>query len=333
MTRKKTNPQMHRFQLIDRLICEEDYPSFYFILEELRKLLKDEKFSEPTLRRDLRYMRKSLGAPIVYDSKKDGYYYSAPFNFPLSSLTKEEIFLLGIIQKLIAKYADANPIYKNAARLISSLYPSTQHIPLLDRIVVARSPMPIFNQDTLNTLLHAIATNQVIDFIYRSFWEPNQSHRTVLPCQIVVDNGQVFLYAADEKNHDHIRLYDVHKIYELQVMNRTFTLPKNWQFVEEFEQGRFGPFQYDESYDFKIAFYGRVARKRIHRYIWADDQQLEEFPKEEKTILSFSSSQWIPIQEWLLSFGSDAIPLEPDWFVQGWKESVRKMAENARILP
>ena len=143
----------------------------------------------------------------------------------------------------------------------------------------------------------------------------------------------MFLYAADEKNHDHIRLYDVHKIYELQVMNRTFTLPKNWQFVEAFEQGRFGPFQYDESYDFKIAFYGRVARKRIHRYIWADDQQLEEFPKEEKTILSFSSSQWIPIQEWLLSFGSDAIPLEPDWFVQDWKESVRKMAENARILP
>ena len=68
MTRKKTNPQMHRFQLIDRLICEEDYPSFYFILEELRKLLKDEKFSEPTLRRDLRYMRKTLGAPIVYDT-------------------------------------------------------------------------------------------------------------------------------------------------------------------------------------------------------------------------------------------------------------------------
>ena len=88
MTRKKTNPQMHRFQLIDRIICEESYPSFDFILQELRELLQDKKFSEPTLRRDLRYMRKNLGAPILYDSKRDGYYYSAPFNFPLNSLTE-----------------------------------------------------------------------------------------------------------------------------------------------------------------------------------------------------------------------------------------------------
>ena len=104
-------------------------------------------------------------------------------------------------------------------------------------------------------LLSALKDNRVVDFIYRSFWEPNQSHRTVLPCQLVMDNGQVYLYAADEKNHEHIRLYDIHKIYELQVLRRTFILPKNWQFVEDFEQGRFGPFQYDESYDFKIAFF------------------------------------------------------------------------------
>lgn len=333
MTRKKTNPQMHRFQLIDRLICEEDHPSFSFILEELRKLLKDEKFSEPTLRRDLRYMRKSLGAPIVYDSKKDGYYYSAPFNFPLSSLTKEEIFLLGIIRMLVAKYSDCNLLYKKMENLLAQLYPSTQHILLLDRIVVARGPKPVFDEETLNSLLWALNENRVVDFVYRSFWEPNQSHRTVLPCQIVIDNGQVYLYAADEKNLAHIRLYDIYKIHELVVLRRTFKLPPNYRFMEDFEKGRFGPFQYDESYDFKIAFYGPESRKRVHLYTWADDQRLEEFPKEEKTILSFSSSQWIPIHQWVLSFGGDAIPLEPDWFVQGWKDEIRRMAENARILP
>ena len=331
MTRKKTNPQMHRFQLIDRIICEESYPSFNFILQELRELLQDKKFSEPTLRRDLRYMRKNLGAPILYDSKKDGYYYSAPFNFPLNSLTEEEIIQLAIIQKLVDKYSDSNPVYKKAADFIGRLYPSTKNLPLLDRIVVARGPKPIFDQDIVTTLLSALKDNRVVDFIYRSFWEPNQSHRTVLPCQLVMDNGQVYLYAADEKNHERIRLYDIHKIYELQVLRRTFILPKNWQFVEDFEQGRFGPFQYDESYDFKIAFFGRVARKRIHRFTWADDQELEEFPQEEKTIMTFSSSQWIPIQQWLLSFGADAIPLEPDWLVENWRNEIKKMSELSKI--
>ena len=105
--------------------------------------------------------------------------------------------------------------------------------------------------------------------------------------------------------------------------------------MEDFEQGRFGPFQYDESYDFKIAFFGRVARKRIHRFIWADDQQLEEFPQEEKTIMTFSSSQWIPIQQWLLSFGADAMPLEPDWLVENWRNEIKKMSAiiNSAVFP
>ena len=75
-----------------------------------------------------------------------------------------------------------------------------------------------------------------------------------------------------------------------------------------------------------------MARKRVHKYIWADDQKLEDFPQEEKSILSFSSSQWIPIQQWLLSFGGDAIPLEPDWFVENWKSEIKKMTKNVNLL-
>lgn len=328
--RKKTKPQMERFQLIDRIISTGDYPSFTFILEALRKILKDKKFSEPSLRRDLKYMRENLNAPIVYDKDKKGYYYSDPFNFPTNSLEEDEIILLGIIKKLIEKYADSNPIYHQASQLIGKLYPSSQNIPHLDRIVVARGPIPVFDAEIFNTLLQAMFQNKVVDFIYQSFWEPNQSHRIVMPCQIVLDDGQVFLYAADEKNYEHIRLYDIHKIYELKVLNRTFKLPPNYRFVEDFEKGRFGAFQNDEPYYFKIEFRGRVAIKRIIKYIWSDDQVLERFPKEDRIVLSFSSSQWIPIQNWLMSFGADATPLEPDWLVDYWKETIAQMAKNIK---
>lgn len=332
MSRKKTDPQIGRFKLIDNIISTEDHPSFDFILKTLRKLLKNKKFSEPTLRRDFKYMRESLKAPIVYDKEKDGYYYSAPFNFPTNSLEEEEIILLGIIQKLIGKYATSNPIYRDAAKLIGKLYPSSQNTPLLDRIVVARGPIPIFDETTLNTLLQALRQNKVVTFVYRSFWEPNQSFRTVMPCQIVLDNGQVFLYAADEKNYKHIRLYDIHKIYELKVLRRTFSLPPNYRFVEDFEKGRFGAFQDDEAYNFKIEFRDREAIKRVYKYIWADDQVIEKYPTEDRIVLSFSSSQWIPIQQWLMSFGSDAIPLEPAWLVDYWKETINKMFENTKKI-
>ena len=39
----------------------------------------------------------------------------------------------------------------------------------------------------------------------------------------------------------------------------------------------------------------------------------------------------IPIQQWLLSFGADAMPLEPDWLVENWRNEIKKMAELAKI--
>ena len=117
-------------------------------------------------------------------------------------------------------------------------------------------------------------------------------------------------------------MHDLHVI-----TSQTFELPQNYRFREKEEQGRFGAFQYDDFFDFKIEFYGE-ARSFVHEYIWCDNQILEEYPKENKTVISFTTSQWEPVQKWLLSFGEKARPLEPDWFVKEWKESIRKMSEN-----
>lgn len=330
---KTTHNQNERYKIIDSLISSGKYPSFSTILGTLREKLSDKKLSESSIRRDLRYMKSVLEAPIEFSKEKGGYYYSVPFNLPTNKIPEDEIILLGFVKKVLQKYSDSNPIHKQAEAVISKLFPSINDIKFLDRVVVSKGPKPIFDWDTLLKLFDALAKNYVVDFVYTSRWEPTQNHRTVLPCQLVLDNGQVFLYAADKNNVSHIRLYDIHKIYELKILtNQTFQLPENYRFEETFEKGRFGAFQYDESYDFKIAFFGNVARKRVHKYIWADDQKLEDFPQEEKSILSFSSSQWIPIQQWLLSFGGDAIPLEPDWFVENWKSEIEKMTKNVNLL-
>lgn len=55
--------------VIDRLLSEKQYVSF----EQLEEVLKA---SSPTIKRDLRYMREELGAPIRYSKSKGGYYYA-----------------------------------------------------------------------------------------------------------------------------------------------------------------------------------------------------------------------------------------------------------------
>ena len=52
---------------------------------------------------------------------------------------------------------------------------------------------------------------------------------------------------------------------------------------------------------------------------------------ENKTTLTFTSSQDDKILEWILSCGPDAKPVEPNEFVQRWKDKICEMAELAGI--
>ena len=62
---------------------------------------------------------------------------------------------------------------------------------------------------------------------------------------------------------------------------------------------------------------------------WADDQVLEVSVN--KTTLTLTSSQDDKILEWILSCGPDAKPVEPNEFVQRWKDKICEMAELAGI--
>ena len=57
--------------LIDRLLSDKSVVT----LQELQDVLK---VSIPTIKRDLRYMRKELKAPIVYSRTRGGYLYDLP---------------------------------------------------------------------------------------------------------------------------------------------------------------------------------------------------------------------------------------------------------------
>ena len=172
--------------------------------------------------------------------------------------------------------------------------------------------------------------NFIVDFYYNSEWEPDEHHRKILPYQLVLDEGSLYLYGASWNDKENPRLFNLSKIHNIQVISKsTFKLPSNFRFHEDSEQGRFCAFQYDDYFDFKIEFYGD-ARKSCHEYVWSDNQVLKENQKENKTILTFTTSQWIPVKKWLLSFGCDVKPLEPDWFVEDWKKTLLEMIKIVR---
>lgn len=331
-----TRTQLDRLLAIDSLLSKASENGNYISFEKIHKILKEAtdnpSLSESSVRRDLRYMRENLGAPILYSkiSGNEGYYYSKPFNFPAKTLSNEDLISLALTWKILSQIAKKNVIYEKSAEILSKNFPAIKSVSILDRIEISKLPAPPYDAEIFNKVFEAIKNNFVITFRYRSEPESEKIRRTVLPYQIVIDENQIFLYAADENDESATCLYNLAQISDLQVLkNRNFTLPeKYFRFVQDFEKGRWGAFQYDESYDFKVELHGK-ARRFVHERLWADDQKFEEHDDDDETIMTFSSSQWIPIERWLLQLGGEARPLEPDWFVADWKELILGMAKNA----
>lgn len=325
---KTTHTQMERYKLIDSMLCNGEIVPFEMILEALRTELRDDGLSDSSVRRDLRYMRDELGAPIVYEKKENGWCYTKTFKFPSDGFSDDEILQFHLIKKLINQHSSKDYLFKSLSDLIDKITPSIEKNILNERFFIPSHPQPVIEEEITEKVLHAIRNNFLLDFNYYSKWEPEERHRKILPYQIIMDEGNLFLYGANKKEMDNPRLFNLSKMHNVEVIeSETFELPENFRFHEDAEQGRFGAFQYDDYFDFKIEFYGE-ARSNVREFIWADNQIIEENHDKKTTTLSFTSSQWGPIQKWLLSFGENAKPLEPDWFVEEWKETVKKMYAN-----
>jgi len=95
---KTTHNQTERYRYIDKILSEGKSTSFEKLRNKIRDEFEDKKFSDSSLRRDLRYMKESLDAPIVFDRKKGGYLYEKPFNFPIQGISQDDIFILALIK-------------------------------------------------------------------------------------------------------------------------------------------------------------------------------------------------------------------------------------------
>jgi len=68
----------------------------------------------------------------------------------------------------------------------------------------------------------------------------------------------------------------------------------------------------------------------VKECVWADNQKITEY--DDKTRIEFSSTQVMPIMEWILSQGANAIPVSPDWFVDDWKKTIYSIQEKIKNL-
>lgn len=145
---------------------------------------------------------------------------------------------------------------------------------------------------------------------------------------MLLENGTCYLYGYDEEKRED-RLFVLRRMEEIQHVNHEkFDLPADFEFSLRYGSSKFGAYTFKTPVKYKIEFYGNT-QVWIKENKWADDQEIKE--TDEKTTLSFTSSQDDKILEWILSCGADAKPVAPENFVRRWKDKIAEMAKLAEL--
>jgi hypothetical protein len=105
---------LNRIVVIDGEIAQGAFPNCTKLGEHFGR-------SPMTIQRDIDFMRSILNAPIAYDARRKGYYYTEEaFRVSLLYISKEDTQVLAEIRGLIEEHKDM-PFYERAVELLDSI--------------------------------------------------------------------------------------------------------------------------------------------------------------------------------------------------------------------
>ena len=234
---------------------------------------------------------------------------------------------LGILKSLLNQYRNT-PLYAKVIERVREL----ANMPIEDFSRIAVPPKPEYNkedQKKFSKIFDYMIQDRKIQFSYRGRWHGEErKNRIVWPYQLLLENGTCYLYGYDEEKRED-RLFVLRRMEEIRHVNgEKFDLPADFEFSLRYGTSKFGAYTFKTPVKYKIEFYGNT-QVWIKENKWVDDQEIKE--TDEKTTLSFTSSQDDKILEWILSCGADAKPVAPENFVRRWKDKIAEMAKLAEL--
>jgi len=316
---------LERLYFIDQQIASGKYPNTGYLAEEW------EGISISTISRDIAFMKDWLNAPIEYDALHRGYYYSKPnYRIPMGFSGADELLALSMAKSILALYRDT-PIYDAARHLLDSITAPLAAGDNSDwyenRIVVPQTPSSPVAPDVWKLIITALRENRILGFEYQGTYDEEYKPRRVRPYQLLFDNGLWYLYGFAEERKG-IRIFSLGRIRNIVIAKDRFFLPKDFDYRTDNSGSFFGVFAGQKKYRFKIAFYDYSVAWVKDRQ-WATDQKIAE--TDDGVVVTFTSTQFEKVVEWLLSRGGSAYPLEPDLLVSVWRNNIEEMRKMARL--
>jgi len=295
---------LERILFIDHQIRAGRYPS----TEQISEVFE---VTRRTIQRDIEFMRERLSAPIAYDRRRKGYYYTEE-NWMLPAIFMSEGDLIALLAGM--SLSAAGPLYERIEPVLSRLarvFPRriSVDLELLRATVVLRSLAPRRPARFLPVILDAIRKQRRLRIRYRSP-TTGETVRTVEPYRLVSIHGEPYLIAFCHLRGQ-VRTFVPSRIVKAQVLeDEPYEIPPDFSVEDYFEPA----FRFIHGKPSRVVLHfapevARVVRERR----WHPTQRLRE-ERDGSVILEMRVPPTEELASWVLSWRGACVVVEPREF-------------------
>ena len=283
--------------------------------------------SGKSIYRDIEFMRDRMNLPVAFDRVRNGFFYDGEVEaFPTLQITEGEIFALVLAEKALQQYRGTSfeqPLLSAVKKIEQSL-PDTISVNLagLEQTISFRTRVEsAVNLEVFNTLTKAAAQRQQLELHYRKPGQPKAEARVVDPYHLANINGEWFLFAYDHGRKD-VRTFVPARVQSVKLTGKTFPRPEKFS-LEHRLRGSFGVHSSEGEFAVVLRFNPRAA-DYVREKKWHASQQLREL-KGGGVELKLKLTSLAEIARWVLSWGGDAVVLQPKALAESVRAAARKI--------
>jgi len=330
---KKLDPYKGHGQKIVSLFARLMFSRQSHSLSDLARWLR---CSKQTVLRLVDIIKRSYGVDIEETKKGNRKYYrivKLTGTPPALSLTTSELNTLHMCRSF-TEYLLGRDFFEQATRALEksqALIPDKKglfpgHFASFRPGSIDYTP----HQDAVRILIEAMDKRKICKIAYKSIMSKKPKTFYVKPLKIFSYYDTLYVDArlAREpkkpyKTPEYDPLLAVHRIKKIELTDRMFQSPKNYDFEKVFNKS-FGVIK-ERSFKVEVEFKGYSA-EWVKERMWSPDQRITK-KRGGKIIISFSVASEPEFIEWLLSFEDEARLIHPDWLVEKVKGTIDRMQQ------
>ncbi len=306
---------LERVFYFHREILKGNYPNSRTLAEQF-------EMSIATSKRDITYLRDRLGAPLIFDSRKNGFCYEDGFHLPFEE-SPRIIFLLAMLSKLAdeAGLGELDEVKQLERRLSTMISPDYGTV--IDSLQCLWIEIESIDHRIFEIVIEAVVKKQLVALQYRSLGGES-SGRTVAPLQIINYQGRWYCFAYCFLRQEN-RLFHIGRILCAELTGSP--IPENIELDRNMIGMSFGIFQGKPRYTAEILFTSTAA-ELVKNQRWHKNQKIAEV--QDGVLLQLPVSDDRELVMKILQHGSMARVLSPPELVKRLHTEIIAMTDNYR---